>query len=1024
MKLTRSTSDILGRNNSSISINCQKLMPTATNNQSLEKLHRKGSDISIKITESINQNEEKFFQNRLTFSILDVLPDNQFDKKFSNNDDPLSPKQHSAQFSKLKSRSVEFQKLSRATICQKAISRNLTSFLEGKARSINSSHTSRLKFNDGLVPKQYEEKSVNLFNTKERIDKLFSQSDFLLNSNVWTIPIAKYLKTSFIQSKFVLEKAYARLVISPETEKDFIENLLTSYQNFVSLFKSIKILMKTLLDQQKMTERQAQTQTDEIKKLSEVIGVQKTERSSFRDEKQLIKFLENSLKKEKLHMEKMENIWSIERQQLQGQISLYEKELELTKKTGNIKELEKKYDILNQHAISEIKILVVEKEKKDTELAKFEILLNRSVSQIKDTKSELDSLKIQYAKNNQELVQLKEKLLLSENLQNRYREIAQMSQQDIFQLTNKVSMLKTTISDFQVKYLKIENQLNKTLEMVIHNGGYSLEETRKDTISLNCAKEIFSSIKYPIFTSNLYSKHTKGLSFPQDSVQLLEKYSFYKPTFLTFLDQEILAKDFNIIPDPIDVRTKDNKAFIGIIRGIMDSKFLELIQDCNSLRSYTPFPDFVYGWLNCFMICPLKRNIRIIYADDNITLEKRIKDFCKFLSNPYTTKLWDVEVFKLFLDEKCGSDEVFFYLYCRNMLFKGPQIQSLAGTENVIHWILFEKIEIILRTVLGKIGNNEFNELKNKLKGRAKTKKKKIYADSALLLKVLLESYRNEKKKKFDKIRQQFLNISVFETTAKPSVPFDSFKQYLQINFPFLTDTEKARLYRESWCLGNGIVDGDSFLIVANEHNLLFEGLKKVLFSDPKFNQVITPKTERNTQFSSEFVPHFAALSTSIEIFKKCAADIGIEEMVSILSRNQGELITQISNNPQPDLKSFQYISSIILETLTFMIKIRNLYSYKHQFRGEKDTNFLSIDMNALANIVKLLSHCEEQDRMFWEVKEKSAQKIQQFFRQKKSGWFEIIKMVLAKGNQVKANPTFDSKMEKEILENGILDLL
>mmetsp|Transcript_23049 Transcript_23049/g.20009 ORF Transcript_23049/g.20009 Transcript_23049/m.20009 type:complete len:80 (+) Transcript_23049:116-355(+) len=69
----------------------------------------------------------------------------------------------------------------------------------------------------------------------------------------------------------------------------------------------------------------------------------------------------------------------------------------------------------------------------------------------------------------------------------------------------------------------------------------------------------------------------------------------------------------------------------------------------------------------------------------------------------------------------------------------------------------------------------------------------------------------------------------------KMKIPFDVFKQFLELNYPFCPDTEKAKLYRDAWCLGEGVVNYESFFIAASESNFFTLVLKHQYFANVSY---------------------------------------------------------------------------------------------------------------------------------------------------------------------------------------------
>lgn len=44
-------------------------------------------------------------------------------------------------------------------------------------------------------------------------------------------------------------------------------------------------------------------------------------------------------------------------------------------------------------------------------------------------------------------------------------------------------------------------------------------------------------------------------------------------------------------------------------------------------------------------------------------------------------------------------DEIYFFLFCRFLLFKGSQLEIMNGTVDIIHWISYNHANFIVDTV-------------------------------------------------------------------------------------------------------------------------------------------------------------------------------------------------------------------------------------------------------------------------------------------------------------------------------------
>ena len=1022
-----------------------RVISSQTSVQSLEKIHGTDSESQIKINRFHMNNSRGSIKSHLILSSNDSISDSreQFIQRGSvlkeklaseiiderNKEDSVNVKpRYSNRLTQMRSRSEEIKPDSLSgsiVLSQRPVLGNELHVSENKIPSIDNSH---IFFNK----KECENKSKLIWveklqnkssSLKGRIDQIVKEGKTLIKEGVWNNSISQLIQTCFLQFKFLLEKAHSKFILFPETERDFVENLLSINNTAVKLLKCIQNHVKILLNDQKNANLQLKNKTAEVRRLKNITEQQKNEQVVIKEEKELIKTLEALVKKEKSHSEKIENIWSVEKQQFQAEIQRLQEEIIKLQASEYTKLLEDKYDLLNQVASIELKKLNEDGEKKDTEIAKLETLLERATLHLKDMKKEMEGLKSKSIKSVCELKESQERENFYFCSQNMHREIAHMSREEVLQLTNSNKTLKGTITELKEKLENLQTRFDKHLSDHANKGGFSLEETQKDGLMINATKDILMNIKYPLFSTNLSSnKKKKEINLNWENI-VLEKYTFFKPSFSLLIGQEGLLEKLKQGCDLHEIGTKLNREFIGIIRGIFDSKFNE-IMNCNNIRQYSPFPDFVYSWLNCFHICPSKKYIRAINVQDKIPVEKRRSEFYKFLLNPYINKLWDVELFKHFLDEKYASDELFFYLFCRNVLFEGPQLKSLASTENVIHWLLFEKIEAAMKTILQNFDEEQYQILRKRLRGRARVKHDKVYGDTALFLKVLLEFYRNEKKKKFELLKNEFLDMYPIERNAKPHVPFNSFKQFLDVNFPFLSDVEKARVYRETWCIGNGVVDADSFFIMANENNLFMENLK-FLFS----NKTMFKRTEKNQlnklELQSVFETHCQRILDSLEVCKNFASRFGIEEFLINIVFKQSEL-TQIMNSKK--FPSEKYLYQVLIDILRLLVKTKNLHSFEYHLSKTDDNKLIATDVKVLEKLIEPLSQFEEEEKAIWVQKETNAKKIQEFFRFKKSNWYQIIKSIATETQ----NPTFsknDSKvgerdlLEDKYLKNGIIDL-
>jgi len=74
--------------------------------------------------------------------------------------------------------------------------------------------------------------------------------------------------------------------------------------------------------------------------------------------------------------------------------------------------------------------------------------------------------------------------------------------------------------------------------------------------------------------------------------------------------------------------------------------------------------------------------------------------------------------------------------------------------------------------------------------------------ESGLVLRVLLEFYRIERKNRYKLLKEAFLANSAIGSSGKFCISFQAFKKILFLNFPDASEAEVSHLYRDAYALG------------------------------------------------------------------------------------------------------------------------------------------------------------------------------------------------------------------------------
>jgi len=124
------------------------------------------------------------------------------------------------------------------------------------------------------------------------------------------------------------------------------------------------------------------------------------------------------------------------------------------------------------------------------------------------------------------------------------------------------------------------------------------------------------------------------------------------------------------------------------MRSILDSKFNEFLmnEDC---QMYSNFPEFVYAWLQNYTFSEVTRRCELLTPSVNDSDEAICCNFIIDLLNPKLEVDWETMTFREFLNEKASLDEIYFYLHCRFMLFRGACLENFKSTFELVNWINF-----------------------------------------------------------------------------------------------------------------------------------------------------------------------------------------------------------------------------------------------------------------------------------------------------------------------------------------------
>lgn len=327
------------------------------------------------------------------------------------------------------------------------------------------------------------------------------------------------------------------------------------------------------------------------------------------------------------------------------------------------------------------------------------------------------------------------------------------------------------------------------------------------------------------------------------------------------------------------------------VRGILDSKYYEHLM-CSRETGKIPsnFPEFVFSWLGSFYIDIKTRNVRELewHRKDNAN-EHRLNILLGLASKP-TNKVWEIFTFREFLLEDLGLDELGFYLHCRFALFGGPQLCHSSGRFSNLHYLPFDKVTSVVDLLMGNLPTANLAELKSMLRSKAKDQTSSLTIESSIVLRVMLEYYKNEKKFKLRIIKDLFDQNSRENDISQ--MTFESFKHLVKNIDIQIQDSKLAKLYRDSWETGSGIT-AESFLKAANDNGFFFAQLKlKSINPKPATDQygIIDPNSNQYSAFLYKIEVAWKTMSKDVEMIKEVIGEMGVPDVLASLHKLEGTL--------------------------------------------------------------------------------------------------------------------------------------
>ncbi|CAG9320298.1 unnamed protein product [Blepharisma stoltei] len=568
---------------------------------------------------------------------------------------------------------------------------------------------------------------------------------------------------------------------------------------------------------------------------------------------------------ESLFYEAKERHWNMEKAKLE--VFLKDQEKILYEPTLKVKQNEEKTEIILKEKTNLEDTL--EKYRKKIENCKLMIhKLQFELGNVKDLLSE----KEKNAKEFDNLLmeeQSKVKKYFDENLSLKVELEAEKNKNS--ELNENYSIQTEGLNDLKKKFDAINSELSQAnLELI----GPDKDTSQTDLeIMVPLSDPVFDKLKATAGSLFRPKHNLLSRSFSRESNQAnLLNFKYIRPTFAQILD----APDLE--------RAKYSPPFKNwvnvVIRGIYDSKFFEhLICASSPLRAPSRFLDFVLAWLGQFTIDENSRVVKELEwwkrdATDEIKFQ-----FLLGISQENSKKLWEINTFKEFLNEDLMLDELGFFLHCRYLLFRGPELNYPQAKTAVAHFVQYSRVLEIIEKVMTEIPKENLEDLVAILYDKSKTKGGIRILECSLVLRIMLEYYKNEKQMKYRSVVELFEKSPAQEDSYISFNIFQSICKNISAN---ISDYTIIKLYRDCWSISNGKITADTFFLVANESSLLYDLLSiKGDWSCPPLtsNHEIDTKSGKYAERMNKIYQLHVADEENIELIKHTIHSMGISEL-------------------------------------------------------------------------------------------------------------------------------------------------
>ena len=517
---------------------------------------------------------------------------------------------------------------------------------------------------------------------------------------------------------------------------------------------------------------------------------------------------------------------TVEIAQLENHVALLAEKLHKLQTDGSAEALQTKLATERNLFAAQIASLKAQLQAKEKLLAIIQNQLGQAKDQLAASEAALKDLNVLNSQRNSQLSLSQKRISSLEDQKTAVESRLKMLLEDCYRFSvmiEDIALLKEKHREINAKYTKLEMDIQAGTVGFAGDGA----------AAVNLKDPIFTIIQPTVFIPKTREKpkrlqgvpgslFTSGTDTNVDTSEVdLARFRLPKPSFATLIGADIpnVKSALAELPFPLWLE--------ATIRGIYDSKYSEhLLCSAESGRTRSSFPEFVFSWLGQYTIDDKKREVINLDWSLKDQIGARRFNLLLALSTEKAKKAWEVWTFREFLMENMDLDQLSFFLHCRQLLLRGPQLHYNSGKYAVIHYVPIDHVNAVIDKLMAKMSAIDRGTVKGMVLDKARDRSGVLHVDCSYILRILLMYYEREKKAKYTILEDLFEMAPKMEVKRQKFVDFAGFRQIcLNLNQDLL-DNEIVSLYRTTWMLSKGEITAESLFLAANETNFLSKCLR------------------------------------------------------------------------------------------------------------------------------------------------------------------------------------------------------